>query len=239
MSIDAINAIQNRISQIESAITAKTTPQIAAPQISDRPLNFNDIMKTKLQGFVSPDAAMPSADQPAGVSTNVVPLAQNNSVSCGQTSVAMCINAVTGKHLTDADINSKYGFGLLNALNSESQSAGITWKDGGTINENSWAMLEQKVNKEGLPAVVALNGPEFSPSGRGHIVTITKIEGDIVHFADPATGTERTTTKEAMNNAPSHPDGNFIFYASRNGLELPPAMSNSVNPYMFLANNMK
>lgn len=146
-------------------------------------------------------------------SVNVQPLAQNNGISCGQTSVAMAVNALTGKNLRDYDINSRYGFELLNALNSESSSAGFRWRDGGEVGANSWELIDHKVNQEKTPVIVALNGPEFSPSGRGHIVTITKTEGDVVHFADPATGEMRTTTKQAMNAAPAHPDGNFIFYA--------------------------
>lgn len=146
---------------------------------------------------------------------NVTPLAQNTGDSCGQTSVAMSINALTGKNLNDNDINSKYGYELLRALKDETAEAGYTWKDGGEINSNCWELLEHKVNNEKTPVVVALNGPEFSASGRGHIVTITKIDGDKVTFADPATGTIRTTTKQNMNNAPSHPQGNFIFYADR------------------------
>lgn len=146
---------------------------------------------------------------------NVTPLAQNTSDSCGQTSVAMSINALTGKNLNDNDINAKYGYELLRALKDETAEAGYTWKDGGEIRPDCWELLEHKVNNEKTPVVVALNGPEFSASGRGHIVTITKIEGDKVTFADPATGTTRTTTKQNMNNAPSHPQGNFIFYADR------------------------
>lgn len=148
-------------------------------------------------------------------SLNVTPLAQNTGDSCGQTSVAMSINALTGKNLNDNDINAKYGYELLRALKEETAEAGYTWKDGGEINSNCWELLEHKVNNEKTPVVVALNGPEFSASGRGHIVTITKIDGDKVTFADPATGTVRTTTKQNMNNAPSHPQGNFIFYADR------------------------
>ena len=144
------------------------------------------------------------------------PLAQNNGVSCGQTSVAMAVNTLTGKHLTDNDINSKYGFELLNGLNAESAEAGYEWKDGGNLNASSWELIDHKVNNEKTPVIVALTGPEFSPSGRGHIVTIVKTEGNQVTFADPATGTLRTTTKEAMNTAPSHPDGNFVFYAVNN-----------------------
>lgn len=152
-------------------------------------------------------------------SVNVQPLAQNNGISCGQTSVAMAVNALTGKSLRDYDVNSRYGFELLNALNSESTSAGYRWRDGGEVSATSWELIDHKVNQEKTPVIVALNGPEFSPSGRGHIVTIVKTEGDTVTFADPATGTMRTTTKQAMNNAPSHPDGNFIFYAVREGME--------------------
>ncbi len=148
-------------------------------------------------------------------SLNVTPIAQQTGDSCGQTSVAMSINALTGKNLNDNDINAKYGYELLRALKDETAEAGYTWKDGGEINSNCWELLEHKVNNEKTPVVVALNGPEFSASGRGHIVTITKIDGDKVTFADPATGTTRTTTKQNMNNAPSHPQGNFIFYADR------------------------
>lgn len=144
------------------------------------------------------------------------PLAQNNGISCGQTSVAMAVNTLTGKHLTDNDINARYGFGLLNGLNAESREAGYEWKDGGDLNASSWDLIDHKVNNEKTPVIVALNGPEFSPSGRGHIVTIVKTEGDKVTFADPATGTLRTTTKQNMNTAPSHPDGNFVFYAVNN-----------------------
>lgn len=148
-------------------------------------------------------------------SLNVTPLAQNTSDSCGQTSVAMSINALTGKNMNDNDVNAKYGYELLHALRSETASAGYTWNDGGEISPKCWDLIDHKVNQEKTPVIVALNGPEFSPSGHGHIVTIIKTDGDKVTFADPATGTVRTTTKQNMNNAPSHPQGNFIFYADR------------------------
>ena len=236
MSIDGIQAIQSRISQIETMVSCRAPQHMSCPQpsISSAPLNFQDIMKYKTGGPSEANSLQNTAPSASSAASMVKPLAQNNGISCGQTSVAMCVNALTGKSLIDSDINSKYGFGLLEALNAESRSANVVWKDGGVINKNCWALLEQKVNNEGIPAVVGLNGPEFSPSGRGHIVTITKIEGNVVHVADPATGTMRTTTKEAMNNAPSHPDGNFIFYGTKQG-ELPPMMaSNNFNPYMML-----
>ena len=49
----------------------------------------------------------------------------------------------------------------------------------------------------------------------GHIVTIIKTEGDTVTYADPADGQIKTTSKKNMNTAPSHPDGNFVFYSNQ------------------------
>lgn len=241
MGFEAINAIQNRMNQIESMVNGKiSSVSAAAANQGQTPLNFDEVLNLKI-GEMSPSsnmAALPQQNMGAAASpAHIKPLAQNNGISCGQTSVAMCVNALTGKNLIDGDINAKYGFGLLEALNAESKTAGVDWKDGGEVGPGSWALLEQKVNVEGLPAIVGLNGPEFSPSGRGHIVTITKIEGDTVHYADPADGSMKTTTKAAMNNAPSHPDGNFIFYATR---QMPSTQSfmaanNSFNPYMMLS----
>ena len=57
----------------------------------------------------------PTLSSVASGASAVVPLAQSNSVSCGQTSVAMCINSLTGKDLRDTDIDSRYGFGLMRA----------------------------------------------------------------------------------------------------------------------------
>lgn len=227
-----IESIENRIRQIEQKIDRGPTINSAA---------FNEMMAQEAKpkevassAFGSqPNAAMdkltyltaipgfnPSSInrfKPAQGVADVTPLAQSNGVSCGQTSVAMCVNALTGQHLTDTDIDSKYGFGLLNALKSESAQAGFDWQDQGNLNASSWATIDQKVNQEKLPVIVALNGPEFSPSGRGHIVTIVKTEGDTVTFADPATGQLRTTSKQNMENAPSHPDGNFVFVAGQLG----------------------
>ena len=121
----------------------------------------------------------------------VAPLAQSNSVSCGQTSVAMCINALTGKDLRDTDIDARYGFGLMQALNAESRDKGYQWKDHGDLSAKSWELIDHKVNVEKLPVIVGLNGPEFSISGMGHIVTIIKTEGDKVTYADPADGITR------------------------------------------------
>ena len=141
--------------------------------------------------------------------------AQSTQYSDGQCCVAMCVQSLTGKSLRDEDINSKYGFQLLDALNSETQVHGWKWKDGGEVSPKSWTLIERKVLAERTPVIVALNGPEFSPSGKGHIVVVVRIQGQEVTLADPATGTFRHTTKKAMNEAPSHPHGNFIFYADK------------------------
>jgi hypothetical protein len=220
-----IDNIENRIRQIEMKIDrgpsinssafhelmegqakaeAPETKFGAQPNVAMNKLNFMSMNGLHFNPNIRPSGASP-----------VQPLAQSNGISCGQTSVAMCINSLTGQSLTDVDVDQKYGFGLLNALKSESAKAGYDWSDKGNLTADSWATIDRKVNQEKLPVVVALNGPEFSPSGRGHIVTIVKTEGDTVTFADPATGTLRTTTKQSMQNAPSHPDGNFVFVADR------------------------
>lgn len=162
--------------------------------------------------------AVPPKQPPAQVSggAKVKPLRQSNGSSCGQTSVAMCVNALTGKKLTDKDINGRYGFGLLSALNAESRSAGYKWTDGGNFSAKNWPSLERRLNQEKTPVMIGLNG-QFSPSGRGHIVTLLSVDGDKVTYADPANGKVKTTTKKAIEQAPPHPDGKFFFYASKVG----------------------
>lgn len=230
--LENVDRVMGRMRQLER--------RLEGPGVPVDSNGFHHLMNGRLQelsGEPAPKPADPAAQrlnelsllsamrQPAGLDPSilgasaaagirdVLPLAQNNNISCGQTSVAMCINALTGKNLQDYDINQSYGFELLNALNGETREAGFSWRDGGEVCSSSWDLIDHKVNVEKLPVIVGLNGPEFSPSGKGHIVTIVKTEGDVVHYADPATGTVKTTTKQAMNQAPQHPDGNFIFYS--------------------------
>jgi hypothetical protein len=226
MQLENISAVQARISQIQSMVHGKISS--INSQISSKPLNFEEMLNARI-GENPASQAKPSPAPASGGVDNLKVLCQNNSISCGQTSVAMAINCLTGKNLIDSDIDQKYGFQLLNALNGETKDSGVSWKDGGTISPSSWSLIEQKVNNEKIPVVVGLNGPEFSPSGRGHIVTITRVDGDTVYFADPSNGTVRTTTKDRMNNAPSHPDGNFIFYGSRGGVQVPNVALNNGN----------
>ena len=164
-------------------------------------------------GVLIASAFLGSLSQPHIVPRAVVPLAQGSSASAGQTCVAMCLNSVTGQTLNDEQINEKYGFALLKALNVESEPLNLHWIDAGDLSDSSWERIDRKVNIEKLPVIVALNGPEFSPSGRGHIVTVIKTVGPVVTLADPASGRLRQTTKQLMNQASKHPDGNFVFLA--------------------------
>lgn len=246
-----IDRVENRIRQIESRI--ERGPQINSAAFQNLMAGYSDVQKPA--EFGSRDAAMTKLNNmghfnlssiqglnkgmPAvGKGAEVTPFAQSNSVSCGQTSVAMCLNSLTGANLTDMDIDKHYGFQLLNALKSESRSAGYDWRDAGNINNESWSFIDQKVNVEGLPVIVALNGPEFSPSGAGHIVTIVKTEGETVTYADPADGTMKTTSKSNMVNAPSHPDGNFLFVADRTAPEPAPSQPYAANPLPMGPNGM-
>jgi hypothetical protein len=161
----------------------------------------------------TPCLPKPTKAVPCGAT--VKPLSQGNSVSCGQTSVAMAVNSLTGKSLNDRDVNRKYGFSLLGALRSECRKAGYTWKDGGNFKPKDWSLLEKKLNREKTPVIMGLNGPNFSPSGRGHIVTLLSVDGNKVRYADPADGKIKTTTRQAIESAPGHPQGKFFFYANR------------------------
>lgn len=237
-----IERVENRIRQIEKriergpSINSAAFNKLMAGHAESKEAKFgakNVGMNNKLNtqshfGLSNIQGRGFHGSRSAGGGADVKPLAQQNSVSCGQTSVAMCLNSLSGGNLTDLDIDQHYGFQLLEALKNESPD-GTDWRDAGNVSADKWSLIDQKVNQEGLPVIVALNGPEFSPSGRGHIVTITKTEGNIVHFADPANGKMRTTTKQNMNNASSHPDGNFIFVADRVAPEPTP-----INPYAMM-----
>ncbi|MBI3925003.1 MAG: hypothetical protein HY319_05640 [Armatimonadetes bacterium] len=235
--LENVDQVMNRMRQIEARMESNPVDSAAFQQMMSGAMDRNPVSRNRsdaaslkanqlsslqmLSMMRQPLGAQGIYGVPTDATDKLTPQAQNTPDSCGQTSVAMCVNALTGKKLIDHDIDSRYGFELLNALNGESREAGYRWDDGGEITPGSWELIDRKVNVEKIPVIVALNGPEFSPSGRGHIVTIIKTEGDTVHFADPATGQVRTTTKHAMNMAPSHPDGNFIFYATREQPALP------------------
>ena len=146
--------------------------------------------------------------------------AQSNGSSCGQSSVAMTVNALTGKNLTDNDINNRYGFELLGALNGETKNYGFSWKDSGNFDSSRWGEIEEKLG-QGLPVLMGLNGKKFSPSGRGHIVVLTSINGDKVTIADPNGGRQRVVSRKDIENAKGYPQGQFMFTASKAGYNSP------------------
>jgi len=198
-------------SQLYSAYQDSCEPVLELPSPQATPVQQEPMLLLSARGFGEDPAAFGSF---VG-KVEVTPLAQNTGDSDGQCSVAMAINCITGKKLDDKDINARYGYELMRALLEECRPAGYSWKDGGEICPAAWELLGHKTVVEGTPVVLALNGPEFSCTERGHIVLVCGVDGDKVTFADPATGTNRTTTKQNINNAPSHPQGNFIFYADR------------------------
>lgn len=156
----------------------------------------------------------PAPARPKLVSVNIRDrvkiLAQSNSISCGQTACAMAINTLTGRKWTDRDFDRNHGFNLLGGLQAE--CPGHVWKDAGNLTPASWpAMLESLAAS--CPVVAAANGPTFSPSGHGHIMLIMGVTPRTVIFADPNGGILREVARSEWEQAPSHPDGNFVFLA--------------------------
>lgn len=142
-------------------------------------------------------------------------IAQSNEVSSGQSCVAMAINYLTGSRLIDDDINGRYGFALLEALNSECRRAGYSWRDAGDFQASSWALIEAKLQREQTPVILALNGPDFSPNERGVIILLIGISGDRVSYIHPVDGMRHTATRAQIEAATPFPDGKFIFVAER------------------------
>lgn len=147
-------------------------------------------------------------------SGKVVPQPQGNAVSCGQTSVAMALSARTQHAWSDASVNARYGFALLQALQDEDPTG--RWRDEGNItDENSWAHKVKPALKAGWPVIVGLNGPEFSPSGHGHIVLLVSVDANgIVKFANPNGGIWGSTTVARILECAAYPGGKFVFAPS-------------------------
>lgn len=137
---------------------------------------------------------------------------QTTSKSCGQASVAYCLSVLTGEKWRDTDVAARYGYSLLLAL--ESECPGYEWRDVGNFTRSLWAEIEKSL-KAGLPVIMGLNGPEFSPSGYGHIVVLVGVEGSKVVLADPATGKLRSVTYQLIQDCPPHTDGKFVFLCRR------------------------
>jgi hypothetical protein len=110
--------------------------------------------------------------------------------------------------VNDYWIDQYYGYNLIGALNENCE--GRKWGDVGNFRPSMWDAIHSNLSK-GWPTIIGLNGPEFSPSGYGHIVLITAIDGNNVGLADPNGGVWRTVTKELIETCPAHTEGKFVF----------------------------
>ena len=136
-----IDRIESRIRQIENRIergpniNSAAFNKLMAGQNASKPkkatFGSQDAASTKLHGMGYLNRMQMQGFQGGGKSASVKPFAQSNSVSCGQTSVAMCVNALTGRNMDDMDVDANYGFQLLEALKTETNPHGYDWSDAG------------------------------------------------------------------------------------------------------------
>lgn len=138
-------------------------------------------------------------------------LAQGNAISCGQTSCAMAVNTITGQKLTDYHWQARHGFNLLGGLQAECPEH--TWEDVDRPRPEIWPRVMASL-AAGCPAVCGVNGPDFSPSGHGHIVCIIGLNSKKVIFGDPNRGRLRELERERFEQAQEYPQGNFLFLAT-------------------------
>lgn len=156
--------------------------------------------------------APPGLGAPINVSvaSKVRPLAQQKADTCGLASAAMAINCLTGLNYTDLSLRERYDYRLLEALNGECPKHRWESPD---FTPASWALIEQSL-QAGRPVLFAANGPDFSASGRGHILLIVALKGDQVQMADPNGGVFRWWTRKQCELAPPHPHGKWLMVAS-------------------------
>lgn len=141
-------------------------------------------------------------------------LAQQAGDTCGVCSCAMAVNTITGTNYNDltwdARHRNKYGVDLFSSLQQDCPKH--NWKDVGRPRPEVWQEVLNSL-AAGCPAVCGVNGPDFSPSGRGHIVCIIGVTTTTVIFADPNGGELRELARERFEQAQEYPQGNFIFLA--------------------------
>lgn len=101
---------------------------------------------------------------------------QSYKFSNGQARVAVALNRISDRYLTDKDIDAHYGFRLLEALRKESPE-NVTWRDAGDLGEETWLQIQATLQEEKLPVVVAYARKD-EPSG--YIITLLKVEEEIV-----------------------------------------------------------
>jgi len=139
-------------------------------------------------------------------------LVQHHSDSCGATSLAMVINALENRHIDDNWLLEKYPhISLLGA--GQAELPHWTWRDAGDLVRDTWSSIYDCLAVGGL-GIIGLNGPEFSPSGYGHILVIYKLTRTMVGLVDPALGTFREVSRSLVESCPPHNDGKFVFLAT-------------------------
>ena len=143
---------------------------------------------------------------------------QHKGDTCGVTSCAVVINWLVNKNYTDEDLLAKYGYGLLTALNTELNGHYHYSDTGNTgrITEQMWPAIEHRA-RNGIPTIMGLNTP-YSITGRGHVVCVFKVEGEIVTYTDSAEGPDghiRTTTKKQIETCALYPNGNFVLLGDK------------------------
>ena len=153
----------------------------------------------------------------SGAAGLLKPVRQQDATSCGLTSIAMITNAVNAKTgtgarpITDQDLRAENGGGtgfLPDVMNRHLKGTGFraTNED---WSSNSWNLIDQSL-KAGNPVMISTNG-EFSATGFGHYIALTKVEGDRVQYADPADGQLKWTTKQTLDAQPPHSvDGRWM-----------------------------
>lgn len=130
-------------------------------------------------------------------------------VQSGQASVASALNWLYQEPRFQVnDIDQGYGFGLLNALKSESQALGLDWRDAGNISQENWPEIEATLARN-LPVLVAYRAPTLP--GPDRIVMLVGLQQDQVVYADSSTGKLARIARATLLGAPPHADGNFVF----------------------------
>ena len=141
------------------------------------------------------------------------PQRQHGPLASGQASVAMALTHLTGQSWSCQQVADVYGGNLLGALEEQTKHLRLSWNDI-DFSPSAWAVIEKQLGR-GRPVLMGLNGPLFSPTADGHVVTLLGIQGELVHFADPASGKVRCQPKYEFERAPGHPIGKFVLYASK------------------------
>jgi len=172
----------------------------------ERQLFLDDTKLPSAKPKQVPEHRIPDLSK-ASVQSKVVIQSQHTSKSCGQTCVAMAISLLGNiGQVDDTWVDQHFGFGLLDALNSKTPQH---WVDAGNFTPGMWAKIEANLRK-GYPSILFLNGPDWSPSGYGHIVLVIAINGEDVGIADPNRGRLRSVKKHDIETAPQHTQGNAV-----------------------------